>query len=125
MSPRPKPDPSDKALDRLLGAQLRSTTPEFERRFDAMRRRLANAAPRPFWQQDWLGDGGGLRVVLGSAALVALLTLLALPDASARRLQGGDTAAFIELAALEDTLQPALALMDAETLDALLNMPLP
>ena len=124
-TPKPNPEDRDQYLDTVLSAPLRSTTPGFDRRFDEMRRRLANEKPASLWRRWWSGhEIGGLRVAIATAAMVAIVTVLAFRNARSVSPELIDTAAFLELVALEESLSPALALTDPEALEVLLHMPL-
>lgn len=125
------PDASPSSPDdteRLLRARIRETTPEFEARFESLRRRLAHEPPRPTWRA-WLGAWfrplSPLTVSLAAAA-AALVFVLVLNVTLSRRgeLSERELAAFGELVALDDTLRAGLVIADAETLDALLLMPI-
>lgn len=105
--------PSDTELDRLLGANLRRTSPEFEQRWRDLRGELAGTRPRPraSWLR-WLLWPGLPALAAGALALVLVLRRPAPPPAD-----------FEELLALDAALQPARSLLVAETRDALLHLP--
>ena len=109
----------------LLHSRLRDTTPEFEARFDDLRRRLAREPSRPAWRESlasWLRLRGAL-AGLAAAAVVAVLAVM-LVSRGPGRLAPTEMAAFGELVVLDDTLREALAITDAETLEALLLIPI-
>lgn len=112
--------------ERLLGARLRATTPEFEARFDALQRQLAETPqPRPWWRA-WF-DGRPARHVrwlalagAAAAATVFVVTVTRQPESLPPLDQ---TSLFVEVVELDETLQTALPLMDPSTLEALLLIP--
>jgi hypothetical protein len=110
--------PSDADLDRLLGSQLRRTSPEFEQRWRALRGELAG--PRPRLRTAWLRWllWPGLPA-LAAASLAVVLVLRQNPPAPA----APGPATFEELIALDAALQPARSLLVAENRDALLHLP--
>jgi hypothetical protein len=115
-SPSPRPDPED-----LLRARIRDTSPEFEARFDVLRRRLANE-PRPSaWREWFVRPFSRGALVFASAAALVIALFLFRPGAD---VAAGHTQDYSELVALDDTLRDAMALIDSETLDILLQMPL-
>lgn len=118
MNPEPPRPPSDAELDRLLGARLRHTSPDFELRWRKLRAELAGS--RPAAGADWprwlLWPG---LATLAVAAFALLIVLRRAPDPEARP----GPVSFEELIALDAALQPARSLLVAENRDALLNLP--
>jgi hypothetical protein len=116
-SPSPHP-PSDSELDSLLASRLRRTSPEFEQRWRELRGQLASRGrtSRPAWLAWWLWPGAATAAV----ALAALFFILRppVPHASAPVL-----ASFEELVSLDAALAPAAPLLEPETREALLHLP--
>jgi hypothetical protein len=114
---RPSPHPpSDSELDRLFASRLRRTSPEFEQRWRELRGELAggpHASPRPrTWLAWWLWPG------LATAACALAVGFLALrPRAPA------PLVAFEELVSLDAALTPAAPLLEPETREALIHLP--
>lgn len=113
--------------ERLLRAGLRATTPEFEARFDDLRRRLAQ---EPAHRRNWLLDSlhllGRHPASAFAAAAVAALVIVSVvvnPAPSARGLAAEQMEAFGAIVELDDALQGALPLTDRELLEAILLMP--
>ncbi len=117
------PDNPD-GTERQLRARLRSTTPEFEARFDELRRQLAHE-PRRQPQRIWFYSWFTVRPAWAGAALAAcIVALFAYRSTPPKPLPKAEAAAYGELLALNDTLRTALPLTDPETLDAMLELPL-
>ncbi len=119
MSPSDHDPRSDDDLDALLASRIKETTPEFEARWVACKRRL-RTEPRsrhvvPAWAA-WLG------LMSAGVALVAILLALhpwrPVPPPVRNLAPDVD-----ELLTMDAVLQPAAALLDAENRDALLNLP--
>ena len=110
--------PSDADLDRLLGSQLRRTSPEFEQRWRALRGELAGPRPRALtaWLRWLLWPG---LPTLAAASLAVVLVLRQSPPVPA----APGPVTFEELIALDAALQPARSLLVAENRDALLHLP--
>lgn len=111
--------------ERLLGAGLRATTPGFEARFDALLGDLAAHPARGGWRA-WFTAWGGRRTLwaaagVGAAAALVLVTTRPRPAATPSAV---DLDAYADVFALEEALRPALPLTDADTLNAVLVMPL-
>ena len=109
----------EEMLGRQLRAQLRETTPEFETRFDALRRTLALEKPRRRWfgfSPAWTGAG------IGAAAAAIVIALLLRPEVESPP-PGGNPAGYGELIMLNEALSGALVLADAELLEAVMFMP--
>ncbi|MCB1122929.1 MAG: hypothetical protein KJT03_15345 [Verrucomicrobiae bacterium] len=127
-NPNPHPEDSEKQLTAILGAQIRTTSPDFDRRFEELRRRLATEEPETFWLR-WrkrigIPETGGLRIAALVAATVAIAAVVALIRAPYKSPGNFTNENFLELAALEESLSSALPLTDPETLDAILHMPI-
>jgi hypothetical protein len=108
--------------ERLLRSRLRDTTPEFEARFDDLRRRLAQQPPRSAWRDrlaPWFGWRGALAGLAAGTIAVAVLVLPTRPSG----LSPSELAGYDELFALDDALRDALPVADAETIEALLLIP--
>jgi hypothetical protein len=115
-SPGPRPDPED-----LLRARIRDTSPEFEARFDALRRRLAQE-PRPtVWREWFVRPFGRGALVFASAVVLVIVLVLFRPGPD---VVTGPTQGYDELVVLDETLRDAMPLIDTETLEILLQMPL-
>lgn len=118
----PDRDPlPDHDLDALLGSRMRDTTPEFEARWVAFKRRLRTEPPGrhavPAWAA-WLG--------LMSAGVTLVAILLALHPWRPAPPPGRNLAPDLdELLTMDSVLQSATALLDPENRDALLNLPAP
>jgi hypothetical protein len=110
--------PSDADLDRLLGSQLRRTSPEFEQRWRTLRGKLAGPRPRALtaWLRWLLWPG---LPTLAAASLAVVLVLRQSPPVPA----APGPVTFEELIALDAALQPARSLLVAENRDALLHLP--
>lgn len=114
--PNPRPDP-----EHLLQARIRDASPEFEARFDALRRRLANE-PRPsVWREWFVRPFGRGALVFASAAALVIALFLFRPGAD---VAAGPTHDYSELVVLDEALRDAMPLIDSETLEILLQMPL-
>ncbi len=121
-----KPDftPGRSQAERQLQAGLRSTRPEFDRRFTELRRRLANEPtghsrwqrylflPQAAW---WRVSVGGLAACLALALAYGTLQRGGVPEEK--------LAEYKELLELNAALHDALPLTDPETLEVLLEMP--
>lgn len=119
------PDRADP--ERLLARGLRDTTPEFEARFDDLRRSLAHEPPRR-GILDVLGKAMRMRPAwLGAAVAVAGLALAfaiiqtrlprgAVPD-------GIEEQWYADVVVLDDSLRDALVLSEGETREVLSHMP--
>jgi hypothetical protein len=104
--------------EHLIARGLRDTTPEFEVRFDAMRRRLAQEPPRRGLIER-LGEAmRGHRALTGAAAAatVALVIIAVRTGAphEAQALQDGQRW-YADMLALDESLRGAVPLADAET----------
>lgn len=112
-----KRPPSDDEIDQVLAARVRRTSPEFEMRWRELRAGFtAQPRPRrPFWAS-WL-LWPGLAATVGAAALIIVLQRSPGPT------QMTVPITFEELIALDNALQPAKPLLDAESRDALLHLP--
>lgn len=112
-------DPNDP--ERLLRTRLRTTTPEFERRFDDLRRQLAQE-PKPSeamwpwtsWVTQWR--------FIGVAAVMAAFVVGIISFQTTRHPPSSNVT-FGELLALNDTLEGAIPLTDTETRTAVLLLP--
>ena len=112
---KPNADEHD-SLARHLRTGLRDTTPEFEARFDALRRRLAQAGPRRArfgLGRAWIGAG------VGAAVAAAIVVFVMRPGSS----PDFDSAAFGELVAMDEVLRQALVLANDDTREAVLFLP--
>ncbi len=119
-APRPAP-PSDDEIATLLARRYRDTTADFEARWVALKRELRQSPPR---QAGWRWPAWAGHFVL-SGAVAALVIAFALgtrepPRATAA---AGLSPSLAELFTLEAALGRAGALLDAETRDALLHLP--
>lgn len=113
-SPTPPDDP-----EAFLRNGLRDTTPEFERRWTALKRELrTEPAPRPAPLRRWWW---AMLVPPGLAATWLLLSPLAPGTRSAA--PAADLAAFTDLLTLDAELRAALPLADREAVDDLLVIP--
>lgn len=117
--PDSQSDPNDP--ERLLHTRLRRTTPEFERRFDDLRRQLAQEPnPRdPSWP--WTSWVAQWRFI-GAAVIMAAFVVGYISFQTTRCAPSSD-ATFGELLALNDTLESAMPLTDTETRTAVLLLP--
>jgi len=121
MNTRPRPDPSDDDIDRLLARGYRDTSPRFEARWVALKRELRQrpvATTRLFpgwWRSGWFG-------ALGAAVAVALVLYSARPTA---RMPTGQNFPhpLNELLAMDAVLGCAQPLLDEENRTALLHLP--
>ncbi|MDO8542116.1 MAG: hypothetical protein Q7S40_16890 [Opitutaceae bacterium] len=107
--------PSDSEINELLAGRLRRTSPDFELRWRELRAELAGTKPRRAPWAKWL-VWPGLATVGLAVVVVALWIKSPVPPAAG-------SVTFEELIALNDALQPASALLDPETREALLNLP--
>lgn len=121
------PEDSDEQLDSILGSRLRSTSPEFEQRFNTLSRRLANEESASPWRRWWQifshPDARAWQIVTVATAMIALVAVIALQQVYFSASEQPDTKDFLELVALDESLSSALVLSDQEALDLLLNMP--
>ena len=115
MKPR-KPIRED-AIDALLARRYRDTTPEFEARWVALKRELRQepARRRPVWSgwTAWLALG------TVAAALVLAVTVTRRPVLPPAEL----SPALADLFAMEAVLNRGAALLDVESREALLHLP--
>lgn len=127
MKKTPSPEDPDKPFEEILGSRLRSTSPEFEQRFDNLRRQLANEEPVSVWLRWWEAfrqpEARGIRIASATAVVILVVTIVALNFSPYSSPEHPDNSVYIELVALEESLSSALVLSDAETLDAIINMP--
>jgi hypothetical protein len=109
---------SDDDLDALLGRRLKATTREFDARWETFLRRLrtepASRHAIPPWAA-WLG--------LMSAGVTLAAILLALHPWRPAPPPPGPVPDLDILFTMDAALEPATALLDGETRDALLNLP--
>ncbi|HLP08255.1 MAG TPA: hypothetical protein VK178_08815 [Opitutaceae bacterium] len=113
-SPTPPDDP-----EAFLRHGLRDTTPEFERRWTALKRQLRTApAPRSAPLRRWWW---ALLVPTGLAA--AWLLFFPLAPGTRPADPAADLAAFTDLLTLDAELRAALPLTDREAVDDLLAIP--
>lgn len=111
--------PSDEDIDALLGSQLKDTTPEFEARWVAFRRRLRTGPMTRQRVPPWAGWLG-----LMSAGVTVAAILLALhPWQRVPQTLPALTPDLDSLFTMEAVLEPATALLDPENRDAFLNLP--
>lgn len=117
-------DPRDS--DRLLARGLRATTPEFEARFDDLRRRLATEPPR----RSVLGQfvhalRGNPAWTLGAVAAMVALAVIVIGSRGPRNDPAlvDETGWYAEVVALDDSLRGALVLTDLDALETLSLMP--
>ncbi|BET68715.1 hypothetical protein ASA1KI_36330 [Opitutales bacterium ASA1] len=121
---RPSSSESPQDPEMLLGARLRETTPEFEARFDELRRRLAQE-PRHRVASSWIHAWRAWLPAVAGVAVVAV-SVLVLSRMSGR---GGELAASPDVAELaewvdlEDLLSDVAPLAGSESLIAILEMP--
>lgn len=121
MKPDPRQPPSDAEIDRLLGSQLKRTSPEFEQRWRELRGQFvattsaSRLSPRPSWLL-WPG--------VMTAALAAALMVFVLRDDS-RSPDPTQLVTFEELIALDSALASATPLLAAENREVLLYLPTP
>lgn len=114
--PRPQP-PTDRELDRLLASRLERTSPDFELRWRALRATLAGQRTGlASWRRWFVWPG----LAIASAAAVALLLVFRTPSVPP---SANQAAVFQQLLALDAALQPALPLLDGESRDAVLHLP--
>lgn len=109
--------------ERLLTRGLRATTPEFEARFDALRRRLANEPARRSLLEHLVAVVRGHPLwAAGTAAAALALAVLVVRDTAPG--EAFDEARwYAEAVALDDALRGALVLGDAESREAVTLMP--
>lgn len=122
----PRRSPTEDELDQLLASRIQDTTPEFERRWVDLQRdlRLATAAAPRGRRWSWTHGWGGALVALGGlAAITLLLTRPAPVPSRVVETTPPFSAAFVELMELNEVLDQALPLIDAENRDALLYLP--
>lgn len=119
LDPASQSNPNDP--ERLLRTRLRRTTPEFERRFDDLRRQLAQEPnpteamwPWASWITQWR--------FIGVAAVMAALVVGSISFQTTRHASSSNVT-FGELLALNDTLESAMPLTDTETRTAVLLLP--
>lgn len=110
--------PSDDDLDRLLGSRLKRTSSEFELRWRELRAEWAHSTP---------AFSRGSRRLLWSAlttaglALVAFVAVLRYSPASSAPRAGDE---FADILSLDVALSPGRALLERETREAVLYLPL-
>ena len=122
----PPHEPTDP--ERLLRARLRNTTPEFEARFDDLRRRLAQEPAGSSWQRFWnrfSARGAWIPAATAIAAIVVVVALFWPSRSAVRPLTPAQQAAYGHIVELDDALRDAGLLTDPELLEALLLMPVP
>lgn len=124
-TPNPDSTPGRTQAERQLQAGLRSTRPEFERRFAELRRRLANEPARgsrlPHWL--FLPQAAWWRVSVGGLA-ACLALALAYGTLHRGGVEEAKLAEYKELLDLNASLHDALPLTDPENLEVLLEMPM-
>lgn len=107
--------PSDEDLERLLSSNVRRTRPEFEQRWRELRGTFTSPQPsRVRWR--WMLWPG-----LATGAALAVLLAFELRPSSPPASPG--PVSFEELIALNDALAPAQPLLEAETREAVINLP--
>jgi hypothetical protein len=121
-TPDSKSTPSPDDMDRHLSSQVRATSPDFEKRFDALVRRLNTEEAKP---QSGVYEWIKLHlfptwVPVGTFAALALIVFISWPRTP--HLDDKEISKYGELLTLDATLKEALPLTDAETLQALLSL---
>jgi hypothetical protein len=115
----PKPElPSDSEIDRLLGARIQRTSPEFEMRWRKLRAHWSDnnrQAHRSAWPRWLLWPG------LATAGIAAVLAVRALREPPTPPAAPGPVP-FEELFALDAALAPAAPLLNAENRDAVIHL---
>ncbi len=124
-TPHPDSTPGRTQAERQLQAGLRSTRPEFERRFEELRRRLANEPARGLgWRRFlFLPQAAWWRVSVGGLA-ACLALALAYGTLHRSGVEEERLAEYKELLDLNAALQDALPLTNPENLEVLLEMPM-
>lgn len=112
----PSQPPSDDEIDRLLAARLRRTSPEFELRWRELRGsfRSSPALRTRIWPRWLLWPG------LATAAVAVVVVTVNLRH---RPVGPAPAAEFAQLLALDAALAPAAPLLEPETRDAVLHLP--
>ena len=109
--------PDEGETDRLLESRMTGTTPEFEARWIDLKRELRlnkHLHRRLFaWRGAWIG------AVLGGAAAAVVLLF----RSHVQPPPPSFSPTFVELYEMNDVLNRALPLVDAENRDELLNLP--
>ncbi len=121
MKPDSRPPPSDAEIDRLLGSQLKRTSPEFEQRWRELRGQFvatASASPRPH-RRSWLLWPGIVTAAVAAALVVFILRDDLIPPDRTKLVT------FEELIALDSALASATPLLAAENREVLLYIPMP
>lgn len=126
---RPEHDSHDPLEpERLLARGLRDTTPEFEARFDALRRRLAHEpARRGFFDRIAVLLRGRVLWLGAATAAAAVALAVALVQVRSPRHESGlaqETQWFAEMVALDESLRGALVLAEADAREVVSLMPL-
>jgi hypothetical protein len=120
---RATPEP---AIDRWLSPKITATSRDFERRFDAVAHNLARTAAAGPATRTTVRQRRWLSYALGCGALAAAVTLAFLAaDRRVMPLADAPPAvptALASLFELDAQLGPALAVLDAETFVALVNI---
>lgn len=116
---KPNKPVRDADLDALLARRYRDTTPEFEARWINLKRELRSApAARP---SPWRGWTTWFALGSVAAALLVVASFLRQPTPPPAEV----SPALAELFTMETVLSRGSALLDAESRDALLNLPVP
>lgn len=111
MNPR---EPADDEINRLLGRQLRDTTPEFEARWVELKRALRHSPPRRRWLLPPLWSllfAGG--VAVAALLLVIRLAVAPAPEPSPR---------LADLWVMDEALAHSTILLDEASRDELLHV---
>lgn len=114
-------DPVDP--ERLLARGLRDTTPEFEARFDALCRRLANEPARRSLLDHLVAIVRGHPLWVAGMAAAALALAVSVVRDTSRSGAIDDARWYAEAVALDDALRGALVLGDVESREAVTLMP--
>ena len=122
-------EPSDVEIDRLLAGRYRETSSAFEQRWQTLQRELRQetAKPRgrrPGWPVWW---GGALAALAGVTVVVLLVWRPATAPGPAPMPDVSElpefSPTFVEMLELNDLLDEASPLLDAENRDALQHLP--